>query len=542
MVPTARLFVRLRRWLAEVADRIYVVRDRWWGTGPQLDATDIALFEQLQWIAAQEAGGLLWDEPANGREYRVIGMPIYFVRRDEQGQPMRGYLVNFPAAPSGASAIAHPAVVGLGPVHRYDDQMSDLHQSQRFAFGLDVAGRPTFTMSYTTPELDPTPHTNTSLPYSRLDDWTRVFVHELFHQYQFYGPDAHWVRVDWGGPGVSWDDYPVTGDNMALSLLERRALLAGRDATTTDERLVVLRRILAIRRARLRLPEAVRERSPISQPAKTHGQQTTAPDGVGQAFAPGQNGEIRSLTLHVLAIDHPQATLQLQTGVDEWPGSYGQDVSLEAGENLVWLDAPFEVEAGRTYSFALFPTSGNLSLWSAAGGTPGAEAFFVIDSSRLAITPTPQLTFDLTVEGPNHIDRMDRYQERNEGSATFVTRRLFVRGGNAIYAQEMLEKLERGLATDSQNSRDEFMNTTFAGGWYSTGSTMMDLIDEVATYDWRSTFPPKGSPIAVLEALFGPASALDVDQLLAEAKQDYDWASIAAQVAAIPIEYLDLVA
>ena len=86
------------------------------------------------------------------------------------------------------------------------------------------------------------------------------------------------------------------------------------------------------------------------------------------------------------------------------------------------------------------------------------------------------------------------------------------------------------------------MNTTFRGGWYQTGSTMMDLIDEVATFDWRSTFPPNGSPIAVLETLFGPASALDVDQLVAKAKQDYDWASIAAQVAAIPIEYLDPVA
>ena len=429
VVPTARLFVRLRPWLAEVADRIYVVRYRWWGTGPQLDATDIALFEQLQWIAAQEAGGLLWAEPANGREYRVIGMPIYFVRRDEQGQPIRGYLVNFPAPPPGASALAHAAAGGLGPVHRYDDQMSDLHQSQRFAFGLDVAGRPTFTMSYTSPELDPTPLTNTSLPYSRLDDWTRVFVNELFHQYQYHEPDSHWVLVDWGGPGVSLDDYPVTADNIALSLLERRALLAGRDATSTDERLVVLRRVLAIRHARLRLSEAVRERLPISQPDRSHGQQATAPNGVGQSFTPGQSGEIRSLTVDVLAVDHPQATLQLQTGVDDWPGSYSQDVALEVGESSVWFDSPFEVEAGRTYSFALFPSSGALSLWSAAGGTTAEEAFFVIDSSRLGITPTPRLTFGLAVEGPNSIDRMDRYQERTEGSATFVARRLFVRGG-----------------------------------------------------------------------------------------------------------------
>lgn len=43
----------------------------------------------------------------------------------------------------------------------------------------------------------------------------------------------------------------------------------------------------------------------------------------------------------------------------------------------------------------------------------------------------------------------------------------------------------------------------------------------------------------MLETLLGPPSALDVDQLVAEAKRDYDWASISAQVAAIPTDYLD---
>lgn len=420
-------------------------------------------------------------------------------------------------------------------VHRYDDQMNELFTT--FDFDFDLSGRPTFAIAYKPHDMDREPLSNTPIPYSSHDVWVGLFVHELFHHYQFHAPDSDWISLAWGG--LSRADYPVTADNIALSLLERHALMAGRDAATVAEKSEVLRRVLGIRHARVQLPEAVREKCQISAVSKTHGQVSTSPDGVGQSFTACQSGMIRSIQLDVIAVDNSNVRIELQEGTDSWPGSYSQDLVLIPGENLVQLDVPFLVEDGVVYSFGLFPSTGDLRLWSGGDTYAGGEAFFIEGSSKLGITPSPDLVFELTVEGPNYIDRMDRYQERNEGSTTQVVHRLFVLSGNTVYAQELMEHLDRGTWTHYQTSRDMFMSTTFQGGWYDTGATILGLVDEVTSMDWRSTFPAGGNPIEVLETLYGPLTQPEIDQLVAEAKQAYDWLAIVDQVSAIPDEYLD---
>lgn len=79
----------------------------------------------------------------------------------------------------------------------------------------------------------------------------------------------------------------------------------------------------------------------------------------------------------------------------------------------------------------------------------------------------------------------------------------------------------------------------FAGGWYSTGSAIVDLLDKVTTLDWRSTFPSGVTPIEMLETLYGPLDQQAIDQLVAEAQQTYGWQAILDQVAAIPPECVD---
>ena len=498
------------------------------------DAVDQTLFETLQWIADQEQGYSLWNEAANAREFVVSETPAYFVRRDEHGGLVKAYLVNFPNPPAGAVEIDH-AFSGIGTVHRYDAEMDELSPAADFEYALDLSGRPTYAMGYTASNMDQEP---SGPDYTNHDVWVDMFVHELFHYYQFWGPDSVWIRNDWGGLPPS--DYPVTTDNIALSILERRALLAGRDAATVPEKVEALRRVLAIRHARTQLPEAVRERCQVTASASTHGLGATAPQGLGQSFTACISGAIRSVRVDVLFLDHPDARIELQTGSSSWPGSYSQNVVLVPGENVIQLDVPFEVASGAEYSLGIFPSTGALSLSSAGDSYAGGRAFFVSGSSSTEILPSPDLVFGVTIgNGANHVDRMDREQERVEGSAMQVALRLFVNSGTTAYADELLAWLERSTWTHYQTSRDQLYATLFQGGWYSTGSTLLDLVDEVTSLDWRSSFPAGGTPIGLLETLYGPLAQQEVDQLVAEARQAYDWQAIVDQVAAIPPEYLD---
>lgn len=500
----------------------------------EFDSVDVVLFETLQWLADQEQQFSLWAEPGLAREYTVSQTPVYFVRRDNTGAAIKAYLVSFPSPPAGAVQVQHP-YRGVGLVYRYDAEMAELIPQQLFDFALDLSGRPTFAIAYTPADMNRTPLTNTTIPYTPLDVWTGLFVHELFHHYQFDDPNADWVSSSFGG--LRLENYPVTPANIALSLLERRAMLAGRAAATQPDKEEALRRVLAIRKTRAQLPEATGKC--VSVRPKTHGQGVFAPDGVGQSFTACESGGISFIRLDVISFDNQNARLELKSESDPWPAAYSQNITLSVGVNVIQLNVPFSIQTGMRYAIGIFPSSGFLGLWSDADSYPGGEAFFVVNSSDVGITPSTDLAFALTLNGPNYIDRMDRYQERVEGSAHHVSRRVFVLSGTMPYAQELLEQLDRTTWTHYQTSAGELMSTFFRGGWYETGSTILDLVDEVTASSWRTTFPSGGSPIDVVEMLYGPLSQAQIDALVNSAKQAYDWPAILNQVNAIAASYLD---
>jgi len=206
---------------------------------------------------------------------------------------------------------------------------------------------------------------------------------------------------------------------------------------------------------------------------------------------------------------------------------------------VIPIAPPFTVVAGESYSVGLFPTTGFLSVLSTADSYSQGEAFFIHSSAEHGIFPSADLTFELRFLGPNYIDQMDRYQERNEGSAQQVARRLFMLGGRTAYAQELWEQLDRSTWTHYQTSRDSLMSTLFIGGWYETGSTILDLLDEAGVQGWRASFPGGSSPIGTLESSYGPLSQAEAATLLQDAQQAYGWQDILDQVAAIPPQYLD---
>ncbi len=500
------------------------------------DAVDSTLFDTLQWIAGEERHYSLWNEAANAREFVVSRTPVYVIRRDETGAAVKAYLVNFPNPPATAVEVYH-TLSGLGTVHRYDDEMGELDPGLDFEFALSLSGRPTYAIAYTAHNMDRETLFGAS-GYTRHNVWVDMYVHECFHHYQFHAPDSNWIDRAWGG-GLPWSDYPVTSDNIALSLLERRALLAGREAATVPELAAALRHVLAIRGARTRLPEAVKQRCQVTNSTGTHAQGAIAPDGIGQSVTACVSGSIRTIRVEVASLDDPRARIELQAGSHSWPGGYSQDVILAPGENVIRLNVPLEVEAGAEYSLGVFPSLGALTLRSSADSYTGGQAFFIVGSGPLDITPSPDLVFEVSIEGPNHVDRMDREQERAEGTAMHVAQRLFVYSGTSAYAQELHEWLDRSTWTDHLTSRDAFMAGFFAGGWYSTGSAIVDLLDKVTTLDWRSTFPSGVTPIEMLETLYGPLDQQAIDQLVAEAQQTYGWQAILDQVAAIPPECVD---
>jgi hypothetical protein len=405
--------------------------------------------------------------------------------------------------------------------------MNELNQSNGFNFDLDLSGRPTFAIAYKPKNMDNTPLTGTTLHYSRLDGWANTFIHECFHHYQYNGPESDWISFAWGG--LSTSGYPVTVNNIALALLEKYALIGGRKASSISEKNEALRRVLAIRSARVKLYEAAISSFYVSSASKTHGQGVTAPDGVGQSFTANINGKIQSIKVNVMNINNPNVRLELWNETKTVMIKQIQFNNVHAGENILNFDVPQTVDTGIVYSFRLFPTTGFLSLWSASDSYAGGETFFITNSRILRISPTPDLTFEIN-KPSNYIDLMDRYQERNEGSAFYVSFNFFNLSKNTVYSQEMSEQLDRNVMYLADlKTRDQIMSIFFQGGWYVTGATIIQLLDEVYGVGYRKGFPAGGSPIESVSSFCGPLSQAEMDQLVVDAKAAYNWQYIMSQ-------------
>jgi hypothetical protein len=321
-----------------------------------------------------------------------------------------------------------------------------------------------------------------------------------------------------------------------LSMLEKYVLKGGRDSSSVAEKKKALRRLLAIRTARIRLPEASLGSLCISATKKTNGLGISSPDGICQSFLPGTSGTICTIKVDISAIDNPNVRLEIW---NETKGVIARQVqlgNLYIGENTLYLDAPLAVEKNVKYSFRLFPSQGFLALWTGDDSYAGGNACFIVNNRFIQTDNPPDLVFE--IRGPNYVDLMDRFQERNEGSATYVGNRYLVLTGNSKYLQELHETyLDRVIqyAVYCSSSREGIMNTFFYGGWYGTGCTTIELIDDAygSQSNYRSSFPSGGNPMKALETLCGPLSQNEMDALINDAKAAYNWQSILETAAAM---------
>jgi hypothetical protein len=204
-----------------------------------LDDVDLAMFAHvsMEGTLTRDQGAGIWDEAANGARFRTDDLPQYYVRRDDSGTAMRGYLVSFPDPPASAREVQHPALASLGPVYRYDDEVANI--GGEIWDWSDVAGRFTQTFSYA--------RTGDSVP---TESWYFPFLaHETFHFYQLsaWQEPACWTQ--------ELEAYPMTRDNLALPLLEHKVLAAGLAAATTADKETALKTFISVRQARRALPE-----------------------------------------------------------------------------------------------------------------------------------------------------------------------------------------------------------------------------------------------------------------------------------------------
>jgi hypothetical protein len=138
----------------------------------------------------------------------------------------------------------------------------------------------------------------------------------------------------------------------------------------------------------------------ISASIKDHGTLATAPQGVGQSFTACRDGMVESILVDVDILDDPNARIEIQVDSDTWSGSYGQNVVLAPGENLIQLEVPFPVVEGVVYAFGFFPSTGRLSLWKNGDSYAGGEDFFIVNSSKLRTTPSGDMFFTVNLKGP----------------------------------------------------------------------------------------------------------------------------------------------
>jgi hypothetical protein len=214
------------------------------------DETDVASFRQLARAieTSKSSSASIWAEAANGKAYEFHSMPIYWVRRADDGKNQRGYLFHHPS-PKGerVQAPVLDELSVLGPAFRYDAELAKLGD-ENFLFTETVAGGDSFVFPYrksSTEEYDP------SLPSS--PEFFYLLVHEAFHRYQMV--EGGWIEDDEGVQDEA--GYPLTQENVALALLEHRVLARGLAAKTAAEREEALMQFAAVRGARAKLPEVV---------------------------------------------------------------------------------------------------------------------------------------------------------------------------------------------------------------------------------------------------------------------------------------------
>ncbi|OJJ21313.1 hypothetical protein BKI52_12175 [marine bacterium AO1-C] len=167
--------------------------------GPEpSSANDKVFFAQLKKAGDEFAKGDIWQG------YNFDKMPMYFIYRDADGTPTRGYVVNPAQVIFGAEKLSDAEGQGLN-IYRYDLKMVHANNQLKagndfFDFYYNIDGVDYYLQAYDDEQI--------------ANDWAITFaVHECFHIFQ---------RADWNpNPGIIFDreNYPLNADLLSYQLL-----------------------------------------------------------------------------------------------------------------------------------------------------------------------------------------------------------------------------------------------------------------------------------------------------------------------------------
>ena len=172
-------------------------------------------------------------------KYHFDAWPLYVVYVDAQNKAS-GYIVNGQNLPAGATAVTGAAAQGL-TVHRYDGRASAASGTENGLYDLlfDING---------------TEYSMILLKPGDADDiesgnyqWVMTLVHETFHAYQI---------KDWQSPaGMLQDEenYPITAEVLALSLLECKIASAAYKTDNAADAEKYLKMYIAARTEKIRI-------------------------------------------------------------------------------------------------------------------------------------------------------------------------------------------------------------------------------------------------------------------------------------------------
>ncbi|MEM9517676.1 MAG: hypothetical protein AAGA37_00015 [Actinomycetota bacterium] len=157
----------------------------------------------------------------------------------ENGEVVEALLINHtnPGALGTATGL-DPAETPFASLHRVvlnDEYRQRLEQTEHFEFNAMIGDVDSFIM---------VADRNDSFLDPSEQDWAATLIHEMFHRYQE-------GAFTWGFGGQDIDGYAYTQENLALALLEERALRAALTADSDAARIEAARHFSGLRLARL---------------------------------------------------------------------------------------------------------------------------------------------------------------------------------------------------------------------------------------------------------------------------------------------------
>jgi len=193
-----------------------------------LETIDITFFKHLK-----QAFDLV-DQNEIWLGYDMSTQPQYYIYKDANGNPKRGYLVNPQDVPSSATKIVGDNASGLD-LYRYDEQITAANTelangNELYSFDFIVNTKKYYLQKYTDTEVT----SNNELSVG-------VAIHEIFHVYQF----NKWPFTE--NTIQDQNNYPLEQDLLALQILNLYVTGKMPTETNTDNIQKYLEMYVAIR-------------------------------------------------------------------------------------------------------------------------------------------------------------------------------------------------------------------------------------------------------------------------------------------------------